>query len=614
VEEYFDRYFLFGLPADDIADFTACQALTAISQGEETPEFLEVECRATGPDPETASRIIRKLTRLSAYPGVIDAGDPGRVLRYALSLPARNSWAANALLGSPEHQCITWATELITLISHAGLRLDPALAKSLDDAAFACLCQALRQATLAPGEHSQALLETCDQIAGEASERVRRHLQQGDNASLSLSVDLLVQFINRSAARARLADMVLADLDARQYTLADLASRFVTVGRFSRDRSELIGFDDEALVALMGLSRLWNLAANDGELSTTASPADETDTTWPRRRKAGLAQLTQVLQQRRATPPPPPSGVRGGPSPAQQTGPRHWANQMPSTSPASGENALLCLRAAILLPSTAQGLPSGQGSTAIFEDPRAKALAKILAQVELTAWCRRAAHSIGLDLKPQWAEEGFSNPMYAGFFLRPEKADTKPPLQGHCAITTGSSRTGDADVLALALDLLLYLPFPGQQDPTGTVSLIKGDRLRIQQLTELTEIVTQSAIQAARKASAELLHASPASGHLAVWIDTTKPLDQVVNLDEFPAVSSQSAPTETGVFADLPLEPGQAYDSADFTTSVRGVAVELIHTLLRTSGRRHYTETLHALRDIGYDQADRPAGNAADAG
>jgi hypothetical protein len=76
----------------------------------------------------------------------------------------------------------------------------------------------------------------------------------------------------------------------------------------------------------------------------------------------------------------------------------------------------------------------------------------------------------------------------------------------------------------------------------------------------------------------------------------------MVNLDEFPAVSGQSAPTETAVFADLPLEPGQAYDSADFTTSVRGIAVELIHTLLRTSGRRNYTETLHTLRDIGYER------------
>jgi len=604
VEEYFDRYFLFGLPADDIADSTAREALIAIIRGEQTPALLETEARITGPDPEAANRVIRKLARFSTSAGVVDAADLDEVLHYALSLPSNAASPADSLLGSTEHQGITWATRLLARISRSGQRLKPGLTARLDDAGFSRLCQALRQAVLAPGEQDRPLLETYDQVAQDACERVRDHLRQRDQASPDLPVGNIVQFINRSAARAGLADMISADLDTGQFTLADLASRFVTAGRFSREQEELIGFDDEALVSLMGLSRLWKLAAGSHHLNTADATVDEHDTTWPSRRKAGLNQLAHALEQQRVVPPRPPSAVRSGArhNPGQQTSPRQWASQIPSAQPTS-DNAktLLCIRAAVLLPGTAQGLPNGLGSTVISEEVRAQTLAKILTQVPLTAWCQDTARAIGLELEPAWAEEGFGSRTYAELTLRPTESDTQPPLYGHCAITTGTSQPGQPDIMALAIDLVLHFPFPPQKESAADVMPAIGNRLTIRQLTELTEIVTRSAIQTAWRADSELLHGRPNDGHIAIWLNTTDSIDRAVDLDQFPAVGGQGGHFESAVFVDLPFEPGQAYDSADFTTSLRGVAVELIHELLRNLRRRNYIETLHKLRDASYD-------------
>ena len=600
VEEYFDRYFLFGLPVGDIADSTAREALIAIAHSEQTPALMEAQARITGPDPDAASRVIRKLTRFSASADVIDAADLREVVRYALCLPAKASWSPGSLLGSAEHQGITWATELLARIGKAGLQMDPGLAAGLDGMAFSRLCQALRQTVLSPGQQGQALLKTYDQVAEEACTRVRAHLRQRDGASLELPVGLLVQLVNRSTARAELARTLAADLDAGEFTHADLASRFVTVGRLSDGRDELIGFDDEALVSLMGLSGLWDLYTVSDRPETDNVAVDENDTTWPGRRKAGLAGLIHAVRQQRAVPPRPPSGIRSTTdhNPGQQTGPRHWASRIPSAGPAPDHaKALICIRAAVLLPGTAQGLPNGPGSASVFEETRARALAEILSQVPLTAWCQDTARGCGLELEPRWEEEGFGSRTYAELALKVKGPDAQQPLEGHCAITTGSSQGGDPDVLCLALDLLLQFPLVSSEESAENGPAAKSDRLSISQFTEITEIVTRSAIEAARKAAGELLNTSPDDGHLTIWLDATELFDQVLDLDAFPVVGNQSASAEAVVSARLPLEPGQAYDSAHFATSLRGIAVELLHELLRGSRRRSYTEALHALRD-----------------
>jgi len=597
VEEYFDRYFLFGLPVGDIADSTARDALIAIARSEPAPALTDVEARITGPDPDAASRVIRKLTRFSVSADVIDAADLGEVVRYALSLPARASSSPGSLLGSAEHQGMTWATELIERIGKSGLQMDPGLAADLDDMAFSRLCHALRQVVLSPSRHGQALLNTYDQVAEQTCTRIRTHLRQGDGADRELAVGPLVQFVNRSTARSEFARALAADLDAGEFTLADLASRFVAVGRLWDGRHELIGFDDEALISLMGLSNLWNLYTASHLDDTAGGAIDKSDATWAGRRRAGVAELADAIRRQHAVPPRPPSGTRSSAeyNPGQQTGPRNWASRMPPASPAGDAKALVCIRAAVLLPGIAQGLPNRSGSVSVFEETRARALAEILRQVPLTAWYQDKARAHDLEVRSSWEEEGFGSRTYAEFALKVLGPGTQQPLEGHCAVTTGSSQAGDQDVLGLALDLLLQVPRTSEESGDGPAT--KDVRLSIAQLTEITEVVTRSAIEAARKAAAGLLGASPEDGHLTLWLDATVPLYQVFDLDAFPVVGNQPGRADADVSARLPLEPGQAYDSAHFTTSLRGMAVELLHELLRSSDRRNYTEALHALRD-----------------
>lgn len=268
----------------------------------------------------------------------------------------------------------------------------------------------------------------------------------------------------------------------------------------------------------------------------------------------------------------------------------------------AADGTLVCIRASVLLPGTAQGLPDGPASASIFEERRARALAGILGQVPLTAWCRDTARRYGLELGPGWTEEGHGNRMYAEFALKVPGPDAKQRVEGRCAITTGS-QAGTQDVLALALDLLLHFPHTSPSEHTAGSQVPADSRLHVSDLAEITEIVTTSAIKAAGEVAAGLLGTRPAGGHLTLWLEASGPFDRVLDLDAFPAVGGQSAQAEASVSAALPLEPGQAYGSAHFATSLRGIAVELLHELLRSSGRRSYTMALHALRGTASDSA-----------
>ena len=114
---------------------------------------------------------------------------------------------------------------------------------------------------------------------------------------------------------------------------------------------------------------------------------------------------------------------------------------------------MLCIRAAILLPGAAKGLPGRLGSADIPEEQRAQVLPMILGQVLLTNWCREAAEWHGIQLQAVWKETGHTSRLLTGFSLDP--VDGPRPLDAHCTITTGASSSDVSDSLALALDLVL---------------------------------------------------------------------------------------------------------------------------------------------------------------
>jgi len=599
IEEYFDRYFFFGVPADDIADATVCEALAAIGRDEPSVARAKVEAQLAGADPGRADRTVRKLIRFSRSPGHLDARDLVAVLEYALALPSQVR-LSDRLLGSPEHQGVTWATALLGRLNDAGQCLDSGFAAGLGDAEFSVLCQALRNALLIPREGNAGLLTAYELAAQNACDRIRAHLRDRDEADSSFPVLLLVQFVNRTASRAVLAETISQDLGKGRFDLAGLAARFVTVGRFQGEQEELIGFDDETLIALMGLPRLWSLSeTGQSQDADTGGSVDERDISWPSRRRAGLTQLRKALVEQRSVPPRPPSGVHTGAqmSAAQQTSPTHWGSQIshgPATPDTPGNP--LCIRAAVLLPGAASGLPASMGSVPVSEEARAQVLARILGEVPFTAWCRDRARVNGIVLGPAWSESGNENRIFAELVLKGSGSDGQSPWRAHCMISTGPSSPAP-DALAIGLDLILSLPLRPETGQQDEASIPGVDKFTVQELVEMSETVMESAILAARRAARELLRLDTDDGHLAVWLATRQSLDQVIDLTEFPIVGNQAAPSEAAVFATLPLEPGQADGSAEFSRSVRGVAVELAHELLRTAHCRDYTDFLHKLRD-----------------
>ena len=585
--EYFDRYFLLGLPVDDIADSTARDALRAIARDELTPARTTAETMIAGEDAAVANAVIRKLARFTGDDQV-DPATLETVARYAVSIPERTP--EESLVGAAE----AWAVAALRRMGQAGLS-PSGLAVGLSDRALRLLCTSLDRAMT--DTRSPATRVAADHVAQEAGRRIRSHLHQRDQADPWFPVVPFAQFIARSGTRDDFAGQLSADLDAGEFTLADLAARFVGVGIHPDGRAEILGLDDEALIAIMGAARLAELCS-DGASPDAALPAiDKMDTTWPGRRKAGLAMLPDSLQKRQAMPPQPPAGVRNAvqPTPVQQTSPRQWAtprslDRTASDSPGSA----LCIRTAILLPGSAQGLPGRLGSADIPEEQRAQVLPKILGQLPLTSWCREAAEWHGIPLQTVWKETGYTSRVFTGFSLDP--VDGPRPLDAHCTITTGAPSPDLADALAVALDLVLTFPFPPQTKTDGSAHYPLGDRLGIDHLARLIRMVADSAIRTARQAASSLLNVSPEDGHAALWLAASDSLDKVIDLDQFGQVGNQAAGSEVAAFANLPLEPGHPYDSPEFSDDLRGLATELIHEFLRVSGRRGYAQALHALR------------------
>jgi len=309
--EYFDRYFLLGLPLNDIADSTARDALRAIARDELTPARTTAETMIAGEDAAVADAVIRKLARFTGDDRV-DASTLETVVRYAVSIPER--MPGESLTGAAE----AWAVAALTRIGQAGLS-SAGLAVGLSDRGLRLLCTSLDRAMT--NTRSPVTRITADHVAQEVGLRIRSHLHQRDQADPEFPVVPFAQFIARSGTRDDFAGQLSADLSSGKFTLADLAARFVGVGIHPDERAEILGLDDEALVAIIGAARLAELCT-DGNSPDAALPAiDEKDTSWPGRRKAGLAMLPDALQKRQAMPPRTPSSPPPFSKPAPATGP-----------------------------------------------------------------------------------------------------------------------------------------------------------------------------------------------------------------------------------------------------------------------------------------------------
>lgn len=79
-------------------------------------------------------------------------------------------------------------------------------------------------------------------------------------------------------------------------------------------------------------------------------------------------------------------------------------------------------------------------------------------------------HKFGVEAEPRWEETGHTSPSFAAFVLSladPPESPWPLPLHAYCAVTSGPAAAGGTDGLALALDLLIDMPFPPEDALEG---------------------------------------------------------------------------------------------------------------------------------------------------
>ena len=249
------------------------------------------------------SAALRKLARFTETDDFPDVTGLGTIVRYAIDRPGL--WQALPLAEDIE----AWAAAALTRIARATPSLVPGLTDELDELGLQRLCMAVRRAQAGLHDHHAGLASLRGQVASAVAPHVYAHLRKGDEAQTTIPFVSFAAFVAESRIREECAQQLVVGLDASEYTVSDLAARFVRVEAGPDGQEQVIGVAADPLIALLGLIELGDRCAAIENSTAGALSYDKHDTTWEGRRKAGLSLLTTELQRRRAVPPAPPSGV-----------------------------------------------------------------------------------------------------------------------------------------------------------------------------------------------------------------------------------------------------------------------------------------------------------------
>ncbi len=281
--DYFDRYFLQGIPKDDIADHTVRWAISQVKEGDARP--LEVLLLAARSDSQRAS-IISKLKRFSKW-GSEPGDTPIVALEALLSEMHRLPRRSGSFLPSAHDNAFRWASEMIVCLPPdvPAQAFREALGRCSDKAARERLLESTVWETQL--ELPSGVKEVAIEEALEALEAIVANVRQGDSAETGGVAErwtLLTRHFALEDARERLARELADGMSAD-----DLAARFVAiahwVGAGAEREPEMNGMLWEALDEMLP----------DG-LPTSDAPSgniDLRDVSWSSRRKYALGQLSQ---------------------------------------------------------------------------------------------------------------------------------------------------------------------------------------------------------------------------------------------------------------------------------------------------------------------------------
>lgn len=282
--DYFDRYFMQGIPDDDVADSTVRFAIDECNKGDS--RHLDVLLKTAKTDAKRGA-IIGKLERFSTWgedAGTTPVAALRSILTHLSSLPNKSA----AFLPGAHLRAQRWAAEMLLCLPPdvSVNEVADTLAATEDEVQRTILLETVAYSSeKAP---PAAVLSVAQDAAVSLLHMALENVRQGDAAEQFGLIErwtVLVRAFALEDARARLASALSDKLNAD-----DLAARFVSVAHWS-------GGQGQTSIEMNGF--LWDAYHDllpDGILTSEPDPeaeVDQRDISWPSRRLYALRELAK---------------------------------------------------------------------------------------------------------------------------------------------------------------------------------------------------------------------------------------------------------------------------------------------------------------------------------
>lgn len=289
--EYFDRYFALGVPVDDIADAVVRTALVeALGGGGANWDAV----REGALDPQsTVPRRLRIVAKLAALSTDLSEADTGKVARIAARLAGEAADGA-AFIGSERQTCLSWMAMQLERLPAGSEPADSLLADLVREAGnLALVLRAVALARPGSAESGSIRAEMATLAAGDALSAALANLRARDEAPVE-SVITMLEFSREFGPAGKTSDAITHALQAGEFTVEDVAARFVSVAidPDTGEPSSIVGFEEELLLSLVP-GAITRAAAS----YTAADDIDVNDLSWANRRAVARSRLALAARQ-----------------------------------------------------------------------------------------------------------------------------------------------------------------------------------------------------------------------------------------------------------------------------------------------------------------------------
>jgi hypothetical protein len=284
-DQYFGRYFVKGILAGDLSDAQVAAAVMAAGNGDSEPllDLLSL------PEAERVTLVLDKGERCTDQIPPGRQGDGQRLAILGTIMPMIDRVVDRAsIFINTRAQIGIWAAKLLTQLASdtpaaevtRALHATPRLGNKIR-----VLRSVDRLATSTP----QWLPEVLDTCSDQATNAVLVNIRACDNAPLDEPTGAMVEFLIKRNRNEPLAKAIASSVANREFTIADVAARFVQITQVldaPGAEPRLDGFDQA------GFDR-FAPATSDPWYSASTVQVDPTDLNWANRRAYAAGRAKQ---------------------------------------------------------------------------------------------------------------------------------------------------------------------------------------------------------------------------------------------------------------------------------------------------------------------------------